>query len=102
MKTTYTPTPEIDTGGTFLVAYLPGVTPELLQAAFGAYEVVGVSDDAAEKGYDGQEWYFTSSRGEVFTVYSRWGEFRIGSREGTDVDSFKGWLLGELSAPGLN
>lgn len=50
-----------------------------------------------ERGYDGDEWVFLLGQGDQdvrFTVYSRWGFFRVGANVDSedDVDDFIMWL----------
>lgn len=88
-----------DIDGTSLQCYLPGLSDSALEAAFGP-GMPDVFDE--EKGYGGPTWTFIGPNGHVYNVYSRWDEYRIGARDGADVNAFKAWLLGELSSPGLN
>lgn len=92
---------KVDVGGCSLQDYLPGVKHAQLVKAFGNPIEIGYADE--EKGYDGQEWFFEASNGEVFTVYSRWGEYRIGGRapllfdEPRGTADFKDWVLAMIN-----
>jgi hypothetical protein len=84
----------VNTAGTSLQSYLDGVKAADLKRAFGECSPNGFVEE--EKGYDGQEWQFVSPDGQVFNVYSRWGEYRIGAFG--PCEDFKAWLLDQLAA----
>lgn len=91
-------TPYVDVNGTFLAAHLPDkVNRAALLRRFGETPRVGCVDP--EKGYDGEEWTFRADTGDVFNVYARWGQYRIGART-ENVEAFQSWLLGELGIVG--
>jgi hypothetical protein len=85
--------PHADTNGTFLATHLPPeVRRAVMLARFGD-PMHGVWD--TEKGYSGEEWTFVDGTGAVYTVYARWGMFRVGAHS-TEVTPFVEWLVREL------
>lgn len=87
---TYEYTPQACGSGPFL-DYLDGVTREAMVRVFGT-PPEGYWDP--DSGYDGEEWYFTGEGGEIFFVYARWGNFRVGGM--ADPAPFKAWLRARL------
>lgn len=89
----------LDTSGTHLLTILEGITEADLAGAFGGGNVFTYID--RDSGYDGPEWSFRASNGDVFNVYARWGTYRIGGRAAgsdfmaspTSAPDFRDWLL---------
>lgn len=107
-KRTYSLDPSADVDGTYMHLPLVGVTAAELASAFGP----GTPDGSLGPGdRGGPTWRFTDSTGQVYNVYSRWGEYRIGSRDesphdrvtvphGSHTQAFKTWLLGQIDSVG--
>jgi hypothetical protein len=76
-----------ETNGCSLQAYLPGLSAEKLTAALGPGTETTYADP--DKGYGGPEWAFRRGD-EVFSVYSRWGEYRVGGRTALLFDEPRG------------
>lgn len=75
----------ISTGGTFLRAHVENLSVAILERAAG-YDAHGPHayfDD--ENGYDGLELNGTFN-GAVFSLYTRWGNLRIGGSFDLDVN----------------
>lgn len=84
-----------DVQGTYHLIDLPDVSVDQMKRAFGAPSVEAYIDE--EKGYEGDEWYFTHPDGRVYTVYARWGCFRVGGR-GESHSDFAQWFRSKLNA----
>lgn len=82
--------PYAKTAGTFLRDYLPGITRDHMIERFGDPSHNGYYEP--EKGYHGFEWFFEDNDGNVFNVYSRWGQFRVGAQHHVDVTDFLKWI----------
>ena len=82
---------DVDVNGTYLRDHVDGISLEKLAAAAG-YDPQG--DHAyvdREAGYDGWEIYGTFE-GEAFNLYTRFGQLRIGGRDGLNVPGLRAAL----------
>jgi hypothetical protein len=86
--------------GCALRRYLPtSLHRDVMLKHFGTPDPVGAFYEP-ENGYDGDEWIFLSAHDSsaCFSVYSRWGLFRMGANASDDdVDEFMAWLEEKLN-----
>lgn len=82
--------PKADINGTGLIEYLDNVSHSRLKSLYGE----GVPFGETEKGYDFDYIFSGKVDGQnvVFTLYPRYGEWRIGGRSNVGVEDFKVWL----------
>lgn len=88
----YKLSPDADTSGTSLRKQLIRLRESEVRSRFGNPQ----QDLSCGEGY-GPEWIFTDPAGRVFTLYTRWGIFRIGSMQ-EEVADFALWLEAELAS----
>lgn len=81
--------------GGWLRCHLPQLATDALVAKFGARDTGTCYEP--ERGYNGDEFSFKAPDGATFTVYARWGDYRIGSAaSGEAVARFAEWFTGEM------
>jgi len=82
--------------GGWLRCRLPRISTNTLLARFGARDTGTCYEP--ERGYDGDEFSFRAANGATFTVYARWGDYRIGSAASDDaVALFAEWFRAQIA-----
>ena len=88
MSFTYSPNAEIS--GSHLVDYIDADVGSKVAARF--TPCVCYFDE--DKGYDGQEYRFVDAGGQLYNLYTRWGQWRLGgyNLQPGDVGAFVNWV----------